>query len=347
MSFTHVLVTGGAGFIGSNFVRFLLEQRTDIKVTNLDVLTYSGNLDNLEDVAHDPRYRFVQGDICDAACVEPLLATADAVVHMAAESHVDRSIHGLQTVHPTPTWAARRRSWTRPGACRVPPRAGGSSTSARTRCTGRLPLDRSRTSCSRRRRRFAPNSPYAASKACAATCSCAPAHHTFGMDVVTTRCSEQLRALPVPREGHPALRDESDGGAARSRCTATGCNVRDWLHVLDHCEAILTVLEKGTAGEAYNVGGNNERSNLELTNLILELMDEGEDRITHVPDRLGHDLRYAIDATRIATELGWRPTRSAWPGALKDTVDWYIANPIWWRRVKSGAYRRAPGARTA
>lgn len=342
MSFSHVLVTGGAGFIGSNFVRFLLEQRADVKVTNLDVLTYSGNLDNLEDIQQDPRYRFVQGDICDATCVEPLLAGADAVVHMAAESHVDRSIQDASpfirtNVSGTQTLLdVARRVW-------------GDDTDKRflyvstDEVYGSLPLDDTQLKFTEDTP-FAPNSPYAASKA-AGDLLVRAYHHTFGMNVVTTRCSNNFGPYQFPEKVIPLfvtnlLEKEN------VPLYGDGRNVRDWLHVLDHCEAILTVLEKGHAGEAYNVGGDNERSNLELTQLILELMDEGRDRITHVPDRLGHDLRYAIDATRIESELGWKPTRSAWPEALKETVDWYIANPLWWRRVKSGAYRRAPSART-
>ena len=340
---THILVTGGAGFIGANFVRFLLEQRPDVRVTNLDALTYSGNLDNLAGLEDEPRYRFVHADIADREAVARCVAEADAVVHMAAESHVDRSIQdaspfirtnvlGTQTLLD-----AARAAWGEDDGRRF-------LYVSTDEVYGSLPLDRPE-------RRFtedtplAPNSPYAASKA-AGDMLVRAAHHTFGLNTLTTRCSNNFGPYQFPEKVIPLFVTNLLQGESVP-LYGDGRNVRDWLHVLDHCEAILAVLERGEPGEVYNVGGDNERSNLELTRLILELMDEGEERIRHVTDRLGHDLRYAIDASKIERELGWRPTRSAWPEALQATVDWYIENAAWWRRVKSGAYRDDHASRRA
>jgi dTDP-glucose 4,6-dehydratase len=333
--FSHILVTGGAGFIGSNLVRFLLDERPGVRVTNLDALTYSGNLDNLAGLEDEPRYRFVHADVTDRAAVARAVADADAIVHMAAESHVDRSIQdacpfirtnvlGTQTLLD-----AARSAW-------------GDDRSRRflyvstDEVYGSLSLDRPDLRFTESSA-LAPNSPYAASKA-AGDMLVRACHHTFGLNTVTTRCSNNFGPYQFPEKVIPLFVTNLLEGE-RVPLYGDGRNVRDWLHVLDHCEAILAVLERGRAGEVYNVGGDNERSNLELTGLILEIMDEGEDRIRRVPDRPGHDLRYAIDATKIERELGWRPTRSAWPDALRATIDWYIEHPTWWRRVRSGAYR--------
>ena len=344
--FKHILVTGGAGFIGANFVRFVLGERPELRVTNVDALTYSGNLDNLEGLGDDPRYRFVLADICDAGAIEPLVADADAVIHMAAESHVDRSIEDASPFIRTNVVGtqvlldAARRTW-------------GDESNRRflyvstDEVYGSLPLD-DRSLKFTEETPFAPNSPYAASKG-AGDMLVRAYHHTFGLPTLTTRCSNNFGPYQFPEKVIPIFVTNLLDGA-RVPLYGDGRNIRDWLHVLDHCEAILTVLERGAPGEAYNVGGNNERSNLELTRLILEIMDEGEDRIERVPDRLGHDLRYAIDASKIERDLGWRPTRSAWPDALRETIDWYIDHATWWRRVKSGAYRSqgdAPGGRRA
>ncbi len=333
--FKHILVTGGAGFIGSNFVRFVLKHRPAVAVTNLDLLTYSGNLENLRDVERDGRYRFVRGDIRDAALCSGLMEECDAVVHMAAESHVDRSILdsgpfvstnvvGTQVLLDCARLARGGKG------------AGRFVYVGTDEVYGSLPLERPDLKFVEDSP-FAPNSPYAASKA-AGDMLARAYHHTFGMDMVTTRCSNNFGPYQFPEKVIPLFVTNLLEGA-QVPLYGDGKNVRDWLHVDDHCEAILAVLERGRGGEAYNIGGNNERSNLELTHTILAIMGRGTESIRYVPDRLGHDRRYAIDAAKIERELGWRPTRSAWPGALEETVEWYTGQPEWWRRVKSGDYR--------
>jgi len=334
-TFTNILVTGGAGFIGSNFIRFVLDARPDVRVTNVDALTYCGNLDNLADLEPDPRYRFVHADIRHAPTVEQLVDEADAVVHLAAESHVDRSIQDASPFIRTNVGGTQtlldgaRRAWGQDDTRRF-------LYVSTDEVYGSLPLDRPELKFTEETP-LAPNSPYAASKA-AGDMLVRAYHHTFGLNVATTRCSNNFGPFQFPEKVIP-LFVTNLLDAERIPLYGDGRNVRDWLHVLDHCEAILTVLERAEPGSVYNVGGNNERSNIELTRLILEIMDEDERMIEHVPDRLGHDLRYAVDASRIERDLGWRPTRSSWPEALERTVDWYISNPLWWRRVRSGAYR--------
>lgn len=332
---TTILLTGGCGFIGSNFVRFVLGHRPRHRIINLDVLSYSGNPENLAGLERDPRYRYVKGDICDASVVAPLMEEADCVVHMAAESHVDRSILdarpfitsnvlGTQTLLD----AARRARGGRG--------VGRFVMVSTDEVYGSLPLDRPDLRFTEASQ-IAPNSPYAASKAGADMLARAY-HHTFGMDVVITRCSNNFGPYQFPEKVIPLfvtnLLDDK-----QVPLYGDGLNVRDWIHVDDHCEAVLTVLERGRAGEVYNIGGNNERSNLDLTHTILGIMGKGPEMIRPVTDRPGHDRRYAIDGTKIERELGWRPARSAWPDALRATVEWYAANRPWWERVKSGAYR--------
>ncbi len=332
----HYLVTGGSGFIGSNFVRFLLGNRDDVRVTNLDVLTYSGNGENLADLDNDPRYTFVHGDILDGELVSSLVRDCDAVVHMAAESHVDRSIQdsapfiktnvlGTQVLLDATRHASEGES--------APKRFVYVSTDE---VYGSLPLDRPDMLFTEETP-LSPNSPYAASKT-AGDHLVNAAFHTFGMDVVTTRCSNNFGPYQFPEKVIPLFVTNLMEGLPVP-LYGDGKNVRDWLHVDDHCEAILTVLEKGVSGEVYNVGGNNEQSNNELTHAILGLMGKGPEMIRHVEDRLGHDRRYAIDSSKIQRELGWVPTRSAWPGALEQTVRWYMDNRGWWERVKDGSYR--------
>ena len=325
------LVTGGAGFIGANFVRHVLATRSDVHITNLDALTYSGNLENLAGLESHPRHEFVKGDIRDAARVASLLPQCDAVVHMAAESHVDRSILDSRPFIDTNVTGTQilldeaRRAGT--------PRFLYVSTDE---VYGSLPLEDTSLKFTEATP-LAPNSPYAASKA-AGDLLVRAAHHTFGMHVVTTRCSNNFGPYQFPEKVIPLFATNLIEGR-KVPLYGDGKNVRDWLHVTDHCEAIVAVLERGRAGEVYNIGGNNERSNLELTHAILAAMGCGPEMIQPVADRPGHDRRYAIDASKIERELGWRPTRSAWPQALEATLDWYRTNDGWWKRVKSGAYR--------
>ncbi len=326
-----LLVTGGAGFIGSNFVRLIRRDRPDWTVTNLDALTYSGNLENLADLEGDAKHRFVRGDICDADVVRHLMSECDVVVHFAAESHVDRSIQDSgpfiqSNVLGTQILLDVARAANIDRFVHV----------STDEVYGSLPLDQPELKFTEESM-LAPNSPYAASKA-ASDLLVRAAHHTFGMPTIITRCSNNFGPFQFPEKVIPLFVSNLIEDKPVP-LYGDGLNVRDWLHVEDHCEAILTVLERGAPGEVYNVGGDNERSNLELTHEILRLMGKGDDMIRRVQDRLGHDRRYAIDSSKLQSELGWKPTRSAWPDALEQTVRWYCDHEQWWRRVKSGAYR--------
>jgi dTDP-glucose 4,6-dehydratase len=334
MTFDQLLVTGGCGFIGSNFIRFVRRVRPQMRIVNLDKLTYSGNPENLADIDEGDTYRFVHGDIGDRRLVEGLMRECRAVAHFAAESHVDRSIQdstpfvvtnvlGTQVLLDAAVKAKVRRF------LHV----------STDEVYGSLPLDRPEVKFTEATP-YAPNSPYAASKA-GSDLLVRSFHHTFGLDAVITNCSNNFGPYQFPEKVIPLFVTNLIEGR-QVPLYGDGKNVRDWLHVEDHCEALLTVLERGRAGETYNIGGDNERSNLELTHSILEIMGRGPEMIRYVPDRLGHDRRYAIDATKIKTELGWTPSRSAWPAALEATVRWYVDHPDWWKRVKTGEYRR-PG----
>jgi dTDP-glucose 4,6-dehydratase len=333
----HILLTGGAGFIGSNFVRLVLQMRPGARITNLDSLTYSGNLENLAGLEREPRYRFVKGDIADAKLVAGLIEECDAIVHMAAESHVDRSILdsapfiqtnvvGTQVLLDT----ARKAKG---GAWMKQHRFVYVSTDE---VYGSLPLERPELKFTEETP-LAPNSPYSASK-CAGDMLARAYHHTFHMDIVTTRCSNNFGAYQFPEKVIPLFVTNLIDGQ-QVPLYGDGRNVRDWIHVDDHAEGVLLALERGKAGEVYNFGGNNERSNLELTHAILQAMGKGPEMIRPVADRPGHDRRYAIDCTKAMQDLGWKPTRSDWPNALDETVAWYKEHEPWWRRVKSGEYR--------
>lgn len=335
-TFSTVLVTGGCGFIGSNFVRFVRRVRPNARIINLDSLTYSGNPENLADLAGDPLYRFVHGDICDRPLVERLAGECDAIVHFAAESHVDRSIIDAGPFIRTNVGGTQVLL----DVLRARQAAGASTPRMLYISTdevyGSLPLERPDLLFTEESP-ILPNSPYAASKA-AGDGLVRAYYHTFGLDLVTTRCSNNFGPYHFPEKVIPLFITNLIDGE-KVPLYGDGLNVRDWLHVEDHCEAVLAVLERGSPGEVYNVGGNNERNNLDLTRTILRLMGKDESMIRYVKDRPGHDRRYAIDATKIRRDLGWAPTRSAWPQALEATIAWYRDNESWWRRVKSGEYR--------
>jgi len=322
-----LLITGGCGFIGSNFVRFALNRRDDVHVANLDALTYSGNPANLADLDGDDRYSFVHGDITDRATVEKLVADCDAIVHFAAESHVDRSIADSTPFVHTNVLGTNV-------LLDAAQKCGGKRFVhvSTDEVYGSLPIDQPEVKFTEDTP-IQPNSPYASSKAGSDLLARA-FHHTHGLDAVITRCSNNFGPYQYPEKVIPLFVTNLIDGE-KVPLYGDGLNVRDWLHVDDHCEAILTVLEKGTAGEVYNIGGNNERSNRELTDMILQVMGHGEEMIRYVDDRKGHDRRYAIDARKIENELGWRPTRSAWPEALEATVKWYRDNEAWWRPLKT------------
>ncbi len=341
-TYSHILVTGGSGFIGSNFIRFALEQRSDMRITNLDALTYAGNPENLSDIESDERYTFVHGNIGDDKLVRELVANVDAVVHFAAESHVDRSILDSKPFLETNVMGTQclldacRHVWSENSDGKAPFAAKRFHHVSTDEVYGSLPLDQPEVMFTEDTP-YDPRSPYAASKA-ASDMLVRAYEHTFGMDCTITNCSNNFGPYHFPEKVIPLFVTNLMEGE-KVPLYGDGLNVRDWLHVVDHAEAVLTVLENGKTGETYNVGGNNERSNLELTNSILSIMGFGEEKIRYVEDRAGHDRRYAIDATKIKRELGWQPTRSAWPAALEETVQWYRDHEDWWKRVKSGAYR--------
>ncbi|MBL4698687.1 MAG: dTDP-glucose 4,6-dehydratase [Phycisphaerales bacterium] len=327
-----ILVTGGAGFIGSNLIRYILEHRPDDRVINLDGLTYAGNLESLAEFVDEPRHEFVHCDINDGAKLDEIMPRADVVLHLAAESHVDRSIHdpslflntniiGTQCMLD----AAKRHNIKRFVYVST------------DEVYGELPLD-DKSLLFTESTPLAPNSPYAVSKTGGDMLARAY-HHTYGMNIGITRCSNNFGPYQFPEKVIPLFVNNLIEGK-KVPLYGDGRNIRDWLHVLDHCEAICRVLDDGKPGEAYNIGGNNERSNLELTKMLIDLCGRDESFIEHVPDRLGHDMRYAIDATKIRDELGWEPTRSAWPEALEATVQWYKDNLEWSDHVRSGEYRR-------
>jgi len=322
-------VTGGAGFIGSNFVRLLTKQFPSATVTNFDALTYAGNLDNLEGL-DSPVHRFVRGDIADRGAVLSALENdTDAIINFAAESHVDRSIASADEFLRTNVIgtqvlldAARERGV---------PRFVQVSTDE---VMGSLPEDQDAyfTEDSA----FAPNNPYAASKA-AAEHLVRAAHHTFGLNTVTCRCGNNYGPRQFPEKFLPlalsnAMRDEA------IPVYGDGRNVRDWIYVEDHCAAILLVLEKGRPGAVYNIGARNERRNLEVVESLLDILGKPRSLIRFVKDRPGHDRRYAMDPALIESELGWRPLET-WESGLKKTITWYRENGEWVDRVRRGDYR--------
>ena len=321
-------ITGGAGFIGSAFVRLLLEQRPSSRVTNFDALTYAGNLDNLEGL-DSARYRFVHGNIVNSKAVNAALDESDVIVNFAAESHVDRSILcadeflrtnilGTQVLLD----AARQRGVSR--FLQV----------STDEVMGSLPEDENAyfTEDSA----FKPNSPYAASKA-AAEHLVRAAHHTFGLDTVITRCGNNYGPRQFPEKFLPlalsnALSDEP------IPVYGDGRNVRDWIYVEDHCRAILLALEQGRPGAVYNIGARNEHRNIDVVKSVLDILKKPHSLLQFVKDRPGHDRRYAINPSLIESELGWQPLET-WESGLQKTIHWYLENDRWLERARSGAYR--------
>ena len=341
-----ILVTGGAGFIGTNFVLDWLAQ-SDECVLNLDALTYSGNLNNLGSLAGDTRHVFVHGDICDRALLDKLFAEyrPRAVVHFAAESHVDRSIHSptafMRTnVDGTFTLLEATRSYF--GTLSALDRAAFRFLHVSTdEVYGSLgPTDPAFTET----HPFEPNSPYSASKA-AGDHLVRAWHHTYGLPVLTTNCSNNYGPYHFPEKLIPLMIVNALAGKSLP-VYGDGMQVRDWLYVKDHCAAIRAVLAGGRVGSTYNVGGWNERPNIEIVGQVCALLDEMQPAssgpyarlITYVTDRPGHDRRYAIDARKIERELGWRPAETFETG-LRKTVHWYLDNRDWVLQVQSGAYR--------
>jgi len=345
-----ILVTGGAGFIGSNFVLDWLANSVE-PVVNLDVLTYAGNLENLKSLENNPGHVFTQGDVCDRALVDRLLAHHQprAVVHFAAESHVDRSIHGpdafMQTnVHGTFNLLEATRGYC--ASLDAGRRAGFRFLHVSTdEVYGSLgPRDPPFSET----HPYEPNSPYSASKA-ASDHLVRAWHHTYGLPVLTTNCSNNYGPYHFPEKLIPLMIVNALAGKPLP-VYGDGMQVRDWLYVKDHCNAIREVLARGRIGETYNVGGWNEKANIEIVRTICRLLDEFRPDpmgsysrlITHVTDRPGHDRRYAIDARKIERELGWRPAETFESG-IRKTVQWYLDNPEWVANVLSGGYREWVG----
>lgn len=324
-----IFVTGGAGFIGSAFVRQVLEERPDVEIVDFDALTYAGNLENLTGV--DPtRHTFIKGDICDRAAVLGAMPEGcDAVFNFAAESHVDRSIHSADEFLRTNIIgtqvlldAARAKGVRRFVQVSTDEVMGSLPEDDSAFFTEASPLE--------------PNSPYAASKA-AAEFVVRAARETFGVDAVITRCGNNYGPRQFPEKLIPlmianAMNDEP------LPVYGDGQNVRDWIFVDDHCRAIWLAYEKGSSGEAYNIGARNERRNLEVVRSILAALGKPESLIRYVDDRLGHDRRYAIDPIKAETELGWRP-RVTWEEGLAATIDWYRENQAWVEHIRNGEYR--------
>ncbi len=325
---TKILITGGAGFIGSNFVR-MLSAKGGHELLNLDALTYAGNLENLTELEADPDYHFVRADISKRKAVEGVFADfrPEVVVHFAAESHVDRSVLDATAFVTTNVLGTQvlldmSRQYDVARFVHVSTDEVYGSLGPTGLFTEESPLQ--------------PNSPYSASKT-GSDLLVRAAHHTHGFDTVITRCSNNYGPYQFPEKLIPlmianALEDKS------LPVYGDGKNVRDWIYVEDHCEAIARVMTNGKAGEVYNIGGNEERENIWVVKKILEILGKSEEQIEYVKDRPGHDRRYAIDGTKIANELGWTPKHDFESG-LKATVEWYLANREWWERVRSGEYR--------
>ena len=326
----RILVTGGAGFIGSNFVNFVMSQRPNWRIVNLDALTYAGNLENLKEIADNPHYEFVHGDIRDRQAVVKAMTGCDSVVHFAAESHVDRSIADASPFVSTNVLGTQVML----DACREVGSIERFVHIGTDEVYGELPLDRPDLLFTEETP-LKPSSPYSASKASADLLALS-FQQTFDLPVMVTRCSNNFGPKQYPEKVIPLFVTNLID-SLKVPLYGDGLNVRDWLHVTDHCEAILAVLERGRVGEVYNIGGNNERSNVDLTHTILQLLGCSKDMIQPDQDRLGHDRRYTIDSSKIKAELGWQPSRSAWPDALADTINWYKANESWWRPLKEKA----------
>jgi dTDP-glucose 4,6-dehydratase len=326
---TTVLITGGAGFIGSNLVRFLRRERPDWTLVNLDQLTYAGNAESLADLRDDPKHVFSHGDISEPAHVDWLLSKhpVDAILNLAAESHVDRSIlrpsvfietnvGGTQVLLESARNAGVKRF------VQVSTDEVYGSLGATGKFSESSPLR--------------PSSPYSASKA-AADLLVQAYGHTFGMDVVITRCSNNYGPYQFPEKLIPLMIANAIEGK-KLPVYGDGMQVRDWIHVEDHCRALLAALEKGRAGEVYNIGSDNEWANMQIVARLLEILGKGRELIEHITDRPGHDRRYAIDAAKARSELGWAP-RVPFSEGLSRTVEWYVGNRGWWERVRTGEYR--------
>ncbi len=318
------LVTGGAGFIGSNYIRYVLQKYQDVRIINLDKLTYAGNLDNLRDVENDPRYRFIKGDICDEELVNRLMPEVNVVVNFAAESHVDRSIGQPEDFIKTDIFgafvlleAARKHHIQRFIQISTD-EVYGSIEDGSFKETDPL----------------MPSSPYSASKAGADRLAFSY-FVTYKVPVLITRCSNNFGPYHYPEKLIPLFVTNALENKTLP-IYGDGQNVRDWIYVIDHCDAIDFVYQHGEIGEVYNIGGGNERTNLEITEYILKKLEKPKTLMSFVPDRKGHDRRYSLDCSKLQ-ELGWKPKHN-FEEALDETIQWYIENRWWWKKLKSGEY---------
>jgi dTDP-glucose 4,6-dehydratase len=325
-----ILVTGGCGFIGSNFVRYLLKTYPDYSVINVDKLTYAGNLENLSDLSNAPRYHFIRGDIADAAQMEELIGKGvDAIINFAAESHVDRSIEDPTAFMKTNVFGtfilleAVRKVFSKQKVVflHISTDEVYGSLGKSGAFTEETPL--------------APNSPYSASKA-AADMMVRAYHHTYGLPTLITRCSNNYGPYQFPEKLIPLMISNAME-EKELPIYGDGLNVRDWIYVEDHCLALDHVLHHGREGEVYNVGGNSERTNLSVARTILDLLGKPHSLIRFVKDRPGHDRRYAIDFSKIEKDLGWRPALSFEEG-IRLTIAWYQNCRSWWKKIKTGEY---------
>ena len=322
--FNCVLVTGGYGFIGSNFIRYVLNKYNSTDIINLDALTYAGNPDNLKGLDDDSRYRFVKGDIRDKKLVDKIIKECDAIVHFAAESHVDRSIESAGEFIQTNVYGTYVLLQSVLEAKEKIKRFVMISTDE---VYGDIPLDYS----SKETDPLTPRNPYAASKAGADVLAYSY-YETHKLPVVVTRSSNNFGPYQYPEKILPLFITNLMEGK-KVPLYGDGGNIRDWLYVEDNCNAIDTVLHYGKEGEAYNIGGGNEKPNIEVTKKILKIMDRDESYIEFVQDRKGHDRRYSLDSSKIKKEFGWKP-QYEFETALKDTVNWYVENVDWWNKLK-------------
>jgi dTDP-glucose 4,6-dehydratase len=323
-----LLVTGGAGFIGSNFIHYIFKAHPDYKIINLDLLTYAGNLENLKDLEKNPNYKFVKGDICDAKLVNELVKDIDIIVHFAAESHVDRSITDPEAFIRTNiigTYtlleAAKNNGNVRFHHVSTD-EVFGSLAADEPAFNEKTPYD--------------PRSPYSASKA-AADHLVRAYFHTYDLPITISNCSNNYGPYHFPEKLIPLIATNLMEGK-KIPIYGDGLQVRDWLHVEDHCRAIDAIIHKGKIGETYCVGGGGEKRNIEIAEAILSALCRDDSWIEYVADRKGHDRRYAIDFSKIKNELGWQPQISFEEG-LKRTVEWFQKNEQWWRNIKSGEYK--------
>ncbi|MBK7105832.1 MAG: dTDP-glucose 4,6-dehydratase [Ignavibacteriae bacterium] len=325
----NLLVTGGAGFIGSNYINSLLGERDDLRIVNIDKLTYAGNLENLQKVEKNPNYTFVKGDIANKELIDYLFQKYkfNYVINFAAESHVDRSILGSEIFFTTNVIgtnvlleAAKRYNVEK--FLQI-------STDEVYGSLGETGLFTEQTPLS-------PNSPYSSSKA-SADMMALSFYHTYGLPVVITRCSNNYGQFQFPEKLIPLMIINALNNK-KLPVYGDGLNVRDWIYVIDHNKAITLVLENGKIGEVYNIGASREMKNIDIVKLILNKLGKDETLIEYVKDRLGHDRRYAIDSTKIQSELGWSP-KFDFENAIENTIDWYIENKNWWEKIISGNYR--------